>query len=150
MEAAPRAAVQLPPTQSRLSRALSLQKLVSYKIWQLPEAELPHLLQSLEITHIAISPCSVTVIPRELSLLPSTCELHKKEQGIEGSQAVFLLTPGRQIWIAHNPGKPFFKIPELPTRELFLINNLTPLLCQKILAWNVLLLQFNLIVHFNS
>lgn len=86
MEAAPRAAVQLPHTQPRLSRALSFQKLVSYKIWQLPEAELPYLLQSLEIIHIAIPPCSLTVVSRELSLLPSTCEVHKKEQGIEGSQ----------------------------------------------------------------
>lgn len=141
MEAAPRAAVQLPcadqlpPTQPRLPRALSLQKLVSHKIWQLPEAELPYLLQSLEMIHITSPPCSVTVISRELSLFPSMCELHKKERGIEGS---ILLTPGRQTRIAHNPGKQLLKTLEMPTRELFLINNLTPLLHQKILAWNVL------------
>lgn len=75
MEAAPRAAVQLSyPGQAFQSpqppKAGLLQNLAA------PEAELSCLLQPLEIIYIATPPCSVTVISKELSLLPSTCEVH--------------------------------------------------------------------------
>lgn len=78
------------------------------------------------------------------------CELHKKEYGIEGSQAVFYWLPEDRYGLHTTLENFFLKSQNYQQENSFLINNVIPLFCQNILVWNVFPLQFNVNSSFQQ
>lgn len=127
MEAAPRASVQflcadqLLPTQPRLSRALSLQMLVSYKIWQLPEAELSYYCSHLRL-HTSLSLLAPRLrFPGNSPYFLPCVNCTKRNKGLNEAKQCF--TDSQKIDTdCTQPWKTSFKIPEKQTRELILLH----------------------------
>lgn len=128
----------------------SSQRQVSHNVQQLS-----CLLQSLETIWITLNSCSGGVICEEHGSISkhssATYEVHKKEEASEGSQAVLYWLPEDRYRFAYNPGKLFLyflKSRNYKQENSFLINNLTPFLRQKGLAWNIIsFYSFISIVH---
>lgn len=73
----------------------------------------------------------------------------KRNKGLKEAKQYFIDSQKTDMDCTQ-PWKTFLKSQTYQQENSFLINNLTPLLCQKILVWNVFPLQFNVNSSFQQ